>query len=516
MVDDGEGGRIVKIYNTLSRTKELFEPVTPGKVTIYVCGPTVYKDSHIGHAVGPVIFDALKKYLMYKGYQVKLVVNVTDVDDKLIAESQRRDMSMADLAAEVSAGYFDALEKLGVDGIDATPCATDNIDAIIALVQRLAENDAAYAVDGDVYFDISRCKDYGKLSNRKIDDQRDTTRDLAGSGKRNPGDFALWKKVGHDDPIGWDSPWGRGRPGWHIECSAMSMAQLGQTIDIHGGGMDLIFPHHENEIAQSETATGKPFAKYWMHNGLTRIATKAAGGEWKNEKMSKSLGNIRTLKDILGTWPGQTIRFFLLSTHYRRPIDFSDASLTAVEKGLATLYRFLDRVGKGTDSEIYTTASDDGELGELGNSGDAAIADLAKRVSAGKLRYLEALDDDFNTAAALAVLFELARAGGSYLQEHGDRAANEGPGRDVIVQTARMLAELGQIIGVLTGPPARSTGGDDALTAALMQLLIDLRAEARAEKNYALGDVIRDRLAQLNISLKDNPDKTTEWVVGDF
>ena len=354
----------LRLYNTLSKRKELFEPVEPGRVGIYLCGPTVYKESHIGHAVGPVIFDALKKYLTHKGFGVKLIVNITDVDDKLIKESAERGIGMGELAEEVSAGYFEAMDKLGVDSIDEYPRATDHIEQIVELIGRLEGRDAAYAVDGDVYFDVSKCADYGKLSHRHTDDQVEGSRELAGSGKRQSADFALWKASGEDEP-GWESPWGRGRPGWHVECSAMSMHYLGETFDIHGGGLDLVFPHHENEIAQAETASGRGFAKYWMHNGLTRIKTKAASGEWQDAKMSKSLGNIRMIKELLGQYPAQVIRFFLLSTHYRRPIDFSDEAIQSVQKGMMNIYRLLERAARLSGQDVYETACSVERLGQL-------------------------------------------------------------------------------------------------------------------------------------------------------
>ncbi|NQU75016.1 MAG: cysteine--tRNA ligase, partial [Planctomycetes bacterium] len=264
----------MQIYNTLTKRKEAFEPVVPGHVGIYVCGPTVYKPSHIGHAVGPIIFDTIKRYLVHKGYKVKLVINITDVDDKLIAEAATRKIGIEQLASEITLNYFHCLDALGVLGVDEFPRATENIDKIIDLIQRLLDKQAAYVVDGDVYFDHTVARDYGKLSGRRIEQALAGTRELAGKA-RHSADFVLWKATKASEP-NWDSPWGPGRPGWHIECSAMSMALLGETFDIHGGGIDLMFPHHENEIAQSEAATGRPFAKYCMHNGLTRVQTKLA------------------------------------------------------------------------------------------------------------------------------------------------------------------------------------------------------------------------------------------------
>ena len=268
----------LRIYNTLSRTKEEFQPVTPGEVTIYLCGPTVYKESHIGHLVGPIIFDALKRYLQSKGYKVKLVVNITDVEDKLIAQAKTEGVEITALAERITELYFDNLRELGAfDSVDAFPKATESIEGIIELTRGLIDKGLAYVVDGDVYFEVAKFEGYGKLSGRKLEDQLAGTRQLQGKAS-SPGDFALWKESGPDEP-GWDSPWGRGRPGWHIECSVMSMQNLAETIDIHGGGQDLIFPHHENEIAQSEGYSGKRFVKHWMHNGLTRVPIKVGGGE---------------------------------------------------------------------------------------------------------------------------------------------------------------------------------------------------------------------------------------------
>ncbi len=493
----------LRLYNTLSREKEIFEPVEPGKVGIYVCGPTVYKDSHIGHAVGPVIFDALKKYMVFKGYDVKLVINITDVDDKLIIESKARNISMDELAAEVSAGYFKSMEKLGVNSIDLYPRATEHIEEIINMIQKLAENNAAYAVDGDVYCDIGQCKDYGKLSGRRSEDQKEGSRKLAGSDKRNAGDFALWKKA-EEGEIGWESPWGYGRPGWHIECSAMSMKYLGETFDIHGGGLDLIFPHHENEIAQSETATGKTFAKYWMHNGLTRMKTKSASGQWQDEKMSKSLGNIKPLKEILETYQPQCIRFFLLSTHYRRPIDFSEESIEASKKGLMNIYRTLERLERFEgDNDLYGVK---GNIKKMSDSLDGeADTELFDAVGQGHLRYLEALDDDFNTAGAIAVLHELSSAINRYADKQQLEMQGSDHGRMMAIESGRVMCWLGQIIGLLEGPLSKDDGGDE-LGGKLMEVFIELRAEARKEKNFALADAIRDKLKALDIVIEDRPD----------
>ena len=507
----------LRLYNTLTNQKETFEPVEPGKVGIYVCGPTVYKDSHIGHAVGPVIFDAFKKFLTHQGFQVKLVINITDVDDKIIIESKKLGLPMSELARKVTDNYFECLGRLGVDSVDEFPRATEHISQIVKLIERLIAKDAAYPVDGDVYFDVTRDGDYGKLSNRRSEDQTQGSRELAGKEKRNPGDFALWKSAAVEK-IGWDAPWGRGRPGWHIECSAMSMKHLGETFDIHGGGIDLLFPHHENEIAQSETATDKPFANYWMHNGLTRMRTKAAGGEWKNEKMSKSIGNIKPIKDLLTEYLATTLRFFLLSTHYRSPIDFSDDAIRATEKGMMGLYRLLERVSRLSSSDVYQ--------GQC--KADQAPNTLTDQAVKAQKQFIEALEDDFNTAGALAELFELSNHINRSIETQKLETTPDDSAINQVQHAARTLTNLGQVIGLLHGPLEKSTATDglaDKLITIiqqldtqadsestdveqLMQTLIDLRATSRKEKNFAIADAIRDKLGEINITLEDRPGGT--------
>ena len=339
----------LRIYNTLTGNKEEFTPIEPGKVGIYCCGPTVYKNSHIGHMVGPVIFDTVKRYFQYCGYDVTLVINVTDVEDKLIAQAQKEGTSVNDLAARVTEDYIASIRQLGVQSIDHMPRATDHIREIMDITQSLIDKEYAYESGGDVYFDVTRDNDYGKLSHRDPDALLAGERVEPSPLKRNPGDFALWKSAKPGEPS-WESPWGNGRPGWHIECSAMSMKLLGETFDIHGGGLDLVFPHHENEIAQSESATGKQFARIWMHNGLLRRSGKGkvggrsdADNAQESNKMSKSEGNVVTVSDLLSRHRGETVRFFLLATHYRSPVDFSDERIAEVDRGVQAFYRFFER-----------------------------------------------------------------------------------------------------------------------------------------------------------------------------
>ena len=494
----------LRIYNTLTQTKEIFTPVRPGKVGIYLCGPTVYKPSHIGHAVGPIIFDTVKRYLKFKGFEVTWVVNITDVDDKLIAEAREQNCGVLELAGRVTAGYLEAMTQLGVTGIDHMPKASEHMAEIIAICEKLIAKGAAYASNGDVYFDVAASPHYGKLSHRRTEDQQSGTRELAGEQKRNPGDFALWKAAKPDEPaeVQFDSPWGKGRPGWHIECSAMSWKYLGETFDIHGGGMDLIFPHHENEIAQSETCFEVPFARFWMHNGLTRFNTK---------KISKSDAEMRqvmkelVLSNLLSRYSPELLRFFVLSTQYRRPIEFSADEMAAKKKGLETFYRLFERIERITGRSPYEGGSD------LDHACDSAEGEVAKAFVNTCLdhraRFLEAMDDDFNTGGAVGVLFELATA----INRHLDVEQLDGKGNApsailpaAAVQTVRSLAK---ILGVFERPPATAQAGGQIIDD-LMKVLIDVRAEARRSKQFQLGDLVRDRLAALKIKLEDRPDGT--------
>src|SRR5687767_6935711 len=397
----------LRVHNTLSKQKELFEPVRPGKVGMYLCGPTVYKPPHIGHLVGPVIFDAIKRYLVYKGFEVTLVVNITDVDDKLIDAANEQKTTVLEIAERCTKQYMEALTGLGVDTIDRFPRASEHMEEIVALIQRLIDKGHAYAADGNVWFDVTTDADYGKLSHRRQEDQEAGNRDLQGSGKKNPADFALWKAAKPGEPQ-WPSPWGPGRPGWHIECSAMSMKYLGDRLDIHGGGMDLMFPHHENELAQSESATGQPFAKYWMHNGLTRFNTKKiSGSDAATEEGRKVLASV-SAKKLIGDYGPDLLRYLLLSTHYRSPIDFREEVVAAARKGLSTFSRLIERVerllGEPLNEKVPTMDQAAGGLYE------SEHGDFARSVLAYKMKFLEMMDDDFNTAGGIAALHEMAGA----------------------------------------------------------------------------------------------------------
>ena len=513
----------IRVYSTLTRTKETFQPVTAGKVGMYLCGPTVYKPSHIGHMVGPVIFDAIKRYLSYSGYQVTWVVNVTDVDDKLINESKARGMTMAQLAEEMTADYMRNLSAMSVDTIDHFPKATENIEAIVQLTKRLIERGFAYASGGDVYFEVGKDPQYGKLSRRSLESMQGEGGDMA-ERKRSPADFALWKSAKAGEPA-WDSPWGKGRPGWHIECSAMSHRILGETFDIHGGGLDLIFPHHENEIAQSESAHGKPQAKYWLHNGLMQAAhevgkvggraTKAAEGgvlahgeavTQAAGKISKSTG-AAPFSELLERHSPETIRFFLLSTHYRSPIQYSEELLEETARSLETFYRFFKRYERIT-GERYFDIRAAAKRSDLDAQTEAALGEAA----AVRRRFLDAMDDDFNTGVGVAALFDLVRslnklADTEKLEEGTPSAAK----LEQFKRGAALLRELSATLGLFLKPvEAKAAGGDGALVGQLVELLIEARANARKNKDFATADTIRKRLGEIGIVLEDRPGGT-EW-----
>lgn len=491
------------VYNTLTRKKEPFEPVTPGKVGIYLCGPTVYKPSHIGHAVGPIIFDAIKRYLVHCGYRVTWVVNITDVDDKLIVEAAKQNTTTMKLAEKVTRDYLSAMATLHVDGIDMMPKASEHIPDIIAVIQRLVARGAAYPSNGDVYFDVIKDADYGKLSNRRLDDQ-EGQRDLQSGEKRNPGDFALWKAAKHEEPeeVKFDSPWGKGRPGWHIECSAMAMRYLGETFDIHGGGLDLVFPHHENEVAQSESATDKPFAKYWLHNGLTRFNTKKLAKSDVDPEMQAALVKM-TLHNLLETYPGELIRFFVLSTHYRRPIEYSEAEIESKRKGLDTFYRLFERVERLCAQSPYS-ASEPRAL---------ARAEIQSRILASvreqyAAAFTQAMDDDFNTAGAIAALFELATAINRFIEEQKLESEPRASARADALSATAHLVGLGRLIGLFLEPPTKRTAADDGVADKAMKVLIQVRQHLRKKKDFESADLIRKLLTEQKITLEDRPDGT--------
>ena len=509
----------IQVYNTLSRQKEPFQTTVPGKVGIYLCGPTVYKPAHIGHMVGPVIFDTIKRYLVYCGYDVTWVVNITDVDDKLIQQSLERGIPMSQVATEMTMDYMANLRALGVDQIDVMPKATENMEEIIRFIEALIERGFAYASAGDVFFDVTRDREYGKLSNRSVDSQQGEGGGAA-SKKRSPGDFALWKAAKPGEPS-WESPWGQGRPGWHIECSAMSRRILGETFDIHGGGLDLMFPHHENEIAQSECCHGKPMVKYWLHNGLIKASADAGkvGGRSEREeeqdaieqKMGRSKG-AGGLADLIARQGGERIRFFLLRTHYRSSFVFGEAEVAEAAIGLETFSRFFERYQRISGREFYglpvVRRRSEGEI-EAGK--DALLTDVSQRRQA----YLTAMDDDFNSGAAISELFELVRVLNKYADQHDLEGAGKAQAAKLepFERGVATLRELTAILGLFRTPMKKASSEDSQLTGKLVELLIQLRADARARKDFAASDKIRQDLTAIGVTLEDRKGKT-EWRVG--
>ena len=486
----------LRLYNTLSQTKEPFETVEPGKVGMYVCGPTVYSNSHIGHMVGPVIFDTIKRYLVYLGYEVTWVVNITDVDDKLITQARKDGVSVAELAGRVTDDYLRCLSSLGVDGIDHMPRATEHIAEIVAMTQGLIDKGFAYPSGGDVYFDVTKAPEYGKLSHRDPEALQAGARIEPSMVKHHPGDFALWKGSKPGEPA-WDSPWGSGRPGWHIECSAMSMKLLGDHFDIHGGGLDLVFPHHENEVVQSECFSGVPFATYWLHNGLL---TK--GGK----KISKSdPGTLILMSDLLQQHDPDTLRCLFLSSHYRRPIDYGPGRLDELARGLSAFHTLFDRFERLTGQSFSA-------LEAPRKKPEPAPSLAIEGVDEHRERFLEAMDDDFNTGGALGELFELVRA----LNRHADSKKLESSADPSAIAAFRSgviaLKELAQILGLFRRSQPRRDPNLGRLTPGLLDFLVSLRTRVRKEKNFAMADDIRKGLAELGVTLEDRPGGTS-WKI---
>ncbi len=518
----------IRVYNTLSKTKEPFQPLRPPQVGIYLCGPTVYAEAHIGHMVGPVIFDTIKRYLRYCGYDVTWVVNITDVDDKLIAKSRERGIPMSQLAVEMTADYLANLKELGVNQIDYLPRATDHIPQIITFIQALEAKGHAYAADGDVFFDVAKDPNYGQLSNRTADAQQGEGGEAAAK-KHSPGDFALWKNAKPGEPA-WDSPWGRGRPGWHIECSVMSHVILGDTFDIHGGGLDLLFPHHENERAQSSCCHAAPMVKYWMHNGLMRSREKGkVGGKSARNaaaegaaaegaaaegatagKISRSQG-AGGLAELIRRHTGERIRFFLLRTHYRSTIVYGEEGLQEAGTSLEAFYRYFERFEQITGRSFYALSEAHRRAdGDFDPGGDA----LLQEMHAIREKFLAAMDDDFNTGGGISVLFDALRTLNRHIDTHRLSAAADNDSAAVasLVRATVTVRELSAVLGLFLRPSPRAAGeqsADESLLGQLVQLLIELRKEARERKDYATADAIRDRLGQLGVSLLDRKEGTS-------
>jgi len=510
----------IEIYSTLTKKKTPLVTVKPGHVGMYLCGPTVYKPSHIGHMVGPVIFDTVKRYLEYSGWKVTWVVNITDIDDKIIAESAARGTTMAKLATEMTADYLDNLAMLGVESIDVMPKATEHIGTIVAFIEGLIAKGYAYASDGDVYFDVTRDADYGKLTNRSVEAMQGEGGSTA-ERKRSAADFALWKKAKPGEPS-WESPWGPGRPGWHIECSAMSRAILGEHFDIHGGGLDLIFPHHENEIAQSESLHDCPMATYWMHNGLMQAAGAAGkvGGRPRGAgdssaddaaaeaatqtatKISKSTG-AEPFKNLLARHRPEAVRVLLLSTHYRSPIHFGEEPLGESARAMEAFERLFTRYQRIAGKSFYALPCRDRR------AGDAAVGSTGDEVKALREKFLAAMDDDFNTAIGMATLFDFVRVANKFIDQQGLEKKASAEALATLDAMMLVLRELTGTLGIfLKEPQAKAGGADEGLVAKLMELVIEIRARARAGKDFATADLVRNKLTEAGVVLEDRADGT--------
>ena len=462
----------MKIFNTMSRRKEEFVPVDPNEVKIYACGPTVYNFIHIGNARPLCVFDVLRRYLEYRGYNVKFVQNFTDVDDKIIKKANEENSTFEEISEKYIKEFWTDAHGLNFKDATVHPKATENIDEIIEIIKTLEEKGYAYAVDGDVYYRTLKFKDYGKLSHQPIDDLQSGARIAVGDKKEDPLDFALWKAAKEGEPY-WDSPWGKGRPGWHIECSAMNKRYLGNTIDIHCGGQDLIFPHHENEIAQSEAANGCMFSKYWMHNGYINV---------DNVKMSKSLGNFKTVREIADVYGYEVIRYFLISSHYRSPINYNLEIIEQCKSALERLYNCresLDFAIKNAKSDI----ADDEEI--------LALIDGRKE------QFINSMDDDLNTADGIAAVFDL-------VSDINTKIINKEVSKNVCQKAADMFDELTGVLGLVYNRKSNDINDD-------IEKLIEERQQARANKDWATADRIRDELKAQGITLKDTPQGVT-WV----
>ncbi|MEW5937321.1 MAG: cysteine--tRNA ligase [Candidatus Thermoplasmatota archaeon] len=458
------------VHNTLTGRKEEFTPLSPGRVGMYVCGINTYDYSHMGHAKAAVTFDLIRRHLGRRGFAVRYVVNFTDIEDHCIERAQELGISIDALAERYISEYFKDMRALGVVDADIYPRASHHIKEIIEAVERLIEKGYAYEAGNSVYFSVSKSKDYGKLSHQRLEEMRAGARVEPEEGKRDPMDFALWKAMKPGEPH-WDSPWGKGRPGWHIECSVMSMKYLGETFDIHGGGTELIFPHHENEILQSEALTGKPFVRYWLHGGLLMI---------RGEKMSKSLGNFFTIREVVERYQPEVVRFFLLNTHYRKPIDFNEEALAEAGQALGRLRTTHERLRSATTASSLNTA-------------------LFEKIREAEAAFEKAMDDDFNTREAVSIIFEISR--------ELNKAMDEG----MLCHKAKAeaLALFSEFEGLFRVLSRKERAGEE-LIAPLMGILLELREDARKRKDFKTADLIRDRLKELGISVEDTAEGV-EW-----
>ncbi len=488
----------MRFYNTMSNKIEEFETIEKGKVKMYVCGPTVYNYIHLGNARPIIVFDTLARYFKYRGYDVTYIQNFTDVDDKIIKRANEEGISVKEVTEKYIKGFFEDIEPLNISDDIVRPKVTENMPEIIEIIKKLINEGFAYEKDGNVFFEVKKFEEYGNLSNQKIDELEIGARVDIMEEKNNPLDFALWKRKKEGEPY-WDSPWGQGRPGWHIECSAMAKKYLGDTFDIHGGGQDLVFPHHENEIAQSRCAYHGNFANYWLHNGFIQV---------NGDKMSKSLGNFFLLREILGKFPGNVVRLFILGTHYRKPINFSmdnmEDSRKTLKNIITSMNNFLEIIGKFSDK-----GSHEGEVSD--NTGNNSINEFKEKVNELDKKFMEAMDEDMNTPQALAVIFD-------QIKETKKFSVNVSSGEEagaLNYSYNSLRKKLEEVLGIVLFMEEENKNfkNNDKLTGNLIELLIKLRADARKEKNFKLSDEIRDNLKELGIEIQDNKDGTTGYTI---
>lgn len=472
---------MIRVYNTLRKQKEEFVPREPGKVSIYVCGVTPYNYPHIGNARPFLTWDVIRRYLEYRGFEVKHVQNFTDIDDKIINVAQKEGRKWHEIADRYIEAYFKDMDALNIKRAHIYPRVSEHIAEIIDVVQTLVDKGYAYVLDGDVYYEVNKFDGYGKLSGRMLEDMKAGARVDVNDRKKNPMDFALWKAAKPGEPS-WQSPWGFGRPGWHIECSAMSLKYLGRGFDFHGGGSDLIFPHHENEIAQSEACTGECFARYWLHNGFITV---------NEEKMSKSLGNFFLVRDVLAHFDPEVLRFFVLSTHYRSPLDFSDDKLAEASRALGRLQNTLKAVCGYTKQRVDTRPA----------QMDAATEKVDRAIDKARVDFCTAMDDDFNTAQAIAVLFDLTRDINTFIGH--SRQVPEVEFKYLMTRAEDVFRELGDILGLFA--KKENNDANLELLENLMQLVINIRQQARQKKDWTTADLIRDHLQQMGIIIEDTP-----------
>ena len=471
----------LRVYNTLTKRKEEFVPQVPGEASIYVCGVTPYNHPHIGNARPFVTWDVIKRYLRKSGYKVTHIQNFTDVDDKIIRTANQEGVKWSDISNRYIEAYFTVMDQLHVQRADVYPKVSEHMEEIIQMIDTLVEKGYAYPLDGDVYYRVEKFEGYGKLSGRKLEDMQAGARVDVDARKTNPMDFALWKSAKPGEPA-WDSPWGKGRPGWHIECSAMSLKYLGETFDFHGGGSDLIFPHHENEIAQSQACCGNhdAFVKYWLHNGFITI---------NEEKMSKSLNNFFTVLDILKKYPAEVLRFFIVATHYRSPLDFSDERLNEAS-------RSLDRLKTAMENCLDLEKKAVGESSEIADS-------LAQAAKQAKTDFYAAMDDDFNTALALSSMFALAKEINVYYNAIATGKITHDAAAFEVARDAYF--DMADILGILIDVREGTAEEDEEMVEDLMQIIIGLRQQARQTKDWATADKIRDELNAIGVTLEDAP-----------